>query len=132
MEGSPSGVVVQKRGKLTATFGDIVISSNFDSGKYIYFARIRLVAYVTLYRDIDCRLKQSLNHVHFTSIPPYTLHLGNLDNVDECKPTSGIEIKEFNLYTAPDCAGTEYENPNRTWFYFSVTTPPNFNGNSIR
>ncbi|XP_017769035.1 PREDICTED: cytosolic carboxypeptidase-like protein 5 [Nicrophorus vespilloides] len=27
---------------------------------------------------------------------------------------------EFNLWTKPDCAGTEFENGNRTWFYFGV------------
>ena len=27
---------------------------------------------------------------------------------------------EFNLWTRPDCAGTEFENNNRTWFYFSI------------
>lgn len=27
---------------------------------------------------------------------------------------------EYNVWTAPDCAGTEFENPNRTWFYFGV------------
>ncbi|XP_026322040.1 cytosolic carboxypeptidase-like protein 5 isoform X3 [Hyposmocoma kahamanoa] len=27
---------------------------------------------------------------------------------------------EFNLWTRPDCAGTEFENGNRTWFYFGV------------
>lgn len=31
-----------------------------------------------------------------------------------------IEV-EFNLWTRPDCAGTPYENQNRTWFYFAVT-----------
>ncbi|XP_064911407.1 cytosolic carboxypeptidase-like protein 5 isoform X1 [Columba livia] len=27
---------------------------------------------------------------------------------------------EFNVWTRPDCAQTEYENGNRSWFYFSV------------
>ncbi|XP_072000008.1 cytosolic carboxypeptidase-like protein 5 isoform X2 [Engystomops pustulosus] len=27
---------------------------------------------------------------------------------------------EFNIWTKPDCADTEYENGNRSWFYFSV------------
>ncbi|XP_049542898.1 uncharacterized protein LOC125955781 isoform X2 [Anopheles darlingi] len=31
-----------------------------------------------------------------------------------------VEI-EFNLWTRPDCAGTPYENQNRTWFHFAVT-----------
>lgn len=27
---------------------------------------------------------------------------------------------EFNVWTKPDCAGTPYENGNRSWFYFGV------------
>lgn len=27
---------------------------------------------------------------------------------------------EFNIWTNPDCAGTEFENGNRTWFYFGM------------
>lgn len=27
---------------------------------------------------------------------------------------------EFNVYTRPDCAGTQWENPNRSWFFFSI------------
>ena len=33
------------------------------------------------------------------------------------QPTVNAEI---NVWTRPDCAGTPYENLNRTWFYFSV------------
>ncbi|KAJ8727389.1 hypothetical protein PYW07_001508 [Mythimna separata] len=36
--------------------------------------------------------------------------------------TNATEIPdyEFNMWTRPDCAGTEFENGNRTWFYFGV------------
>lgn len=27
---------------------------------------------------------------------------------------------EFNLWTRPDCWGTEFENNNRTWFFFGI------------
>ena len=27
---------------------------------------------------------------------------------------------EYNLWTQPDCAGTEFENNNRTWFFFGI------------
>ena len=30
----------------------------------------------------------------------------------------------FKLWTKPDCAQTEYENGNRTWFYFGVKGGP--------
>lgn len=38
----------------------------------------------------------------------------------ECK-NPDVDTREFNLWTAPDCVGTEFENCNRTWFYFSTT-----------
>ncbi|KAG8448704.1 hypothetical protein GDO86_015684 [Hymenochirus boettgeri] len=34
-----------------------------------------------------------------------------------CVPAADYE---FNIWTKPDCAETEYENGNRSWFYFSV------------
>ncbi|KAL1505914.1 hypothetical protein ABEB36_005363 [Hypothenemus hampei] len=30
---------------------------------------------------------------------------------------------EFNIWTKPDCHGTEYENGNRTWFHFGIKAP---------
>lgn len=44
--------------------------------------------------------------------------VGNLDRVEPCQAPF-----EYKLWTAPDCAGTSYENGNRTWFYFNVKTP---------
>ncbi|XP_068631106.1 cytosolic carboxypeptidase-like protein 5 isoform X2 [Battus philenor] len=57
---------------------------------------------------------------------------GNLGHVEQV-PTELIESSintktnapetpdfEFNLWTRPDCAGTEFENGNRTWFYFGI------------
>lgn len=41
------------------------------------------------------------------------LLLGTLQNNDGCHV-------EFNLWTKPDCAGTPYENLNRSWFFFSI------------
>lgn len=35
-------------------------------------------------------------------------------------PPSKQADLEFNMWTKPDCAGTPFENTNRTWFYFSV------------
>lgn len=41
---------------------------------------------------------------------------GNLARVEKVEKTEN----EFNLWTAPDCANTPFENGNRTWFYFKV------------
>lgn len=75
-------------GKITAVFGDITISSNFDSG--------------------------------------------NLAKAEECKHHEGSGTREFDLWTSRDCAETEFENGNRSWFYFSVCTPQNFSDKILR
>ena len=72
------------RGKVTVSFGDLVISSNFDSG-----------------------------------------------NIDRVEQVGGSESLEFNLWTALDCSGTEYENPNSSWFYFKVWIPASHSGKTI-
>lgn len=53
---------------------------------------------------------------------------GNLGHVENIYPVtnrtpSEVLNYEFNLWTRPDCAGTEFENGNRTWFYFGVQAP---------
>uniref|UniRef100_UPI00358F72B2 cytosolic carboxypeptidase-like protein 5 isoform X2 n=1 Tax=Myxine glutinosa TaxID=7769 RepID=UPI00358F72B2 len=54
---------------------------------------------------------------------------GNLAHVERVAENaserdSGVNIPqadyEFNVWTRADCAGTEFENGNRTWFYFGV------------
>uniref|UniRef100_A0A8C4UF78 Cytosolic carboxypeptidase-like protein 5 n=1 Tax=Falco tinnunculus TaxID=100819 RepID=A0A8C4UF78_FALTI len=58
---------------------------------------------------------------------------GNLAHVEQVEPPGaggpgpaawGAALPaadyEFNVWTRPDCAQTEYENGNRSWFYFSV------------
>uniref|UniRef100_A0A8B9HNX1 Cytosolic carboxypeptidase-like protein 5 n=1 Tax=Astyanax mexicanus TaxID=7994 RepID=A0A8B9HNX1_ASTMX len=54
---------------------------------------------------------------------------GNLGRVDKVKQSeanssTGNSLPnadhEFNVWTKPDCADTEFENGNRSWFYFSV------------
>lgn len=42
-------------------------------------------------------------------------------NISSSK-TAAVEIPdhEFNVWTRPDCYGTEFENGNRTWFYFGI------------
>ncbi|XP_031618477.1 cytosolic carboxypeptidase-like protein 5 [Contarinia nasturtii] len=51
---------------------------------------------------------------------------GNLNKVElvkwheEALPNNETVAVELNLWTRPDCAGTEYENLNRSWFFFSI------------
>ncbi|XP_053688151.1 uncharacterized protein LOC128737518 isoform X2 [Sabethes cyaneus] len=53
-----------------------------------------------------------------TTVAPLELHHQLL--YQSHHHASFVEV-EFNLWTRPDCAGTPYENQNRTWFYFAVT-----------
>uniref|UniRef100_A0AAQ6AK82 Cytosolic carboxypeptidase-like protein 5 n=1 Tax=Amphiprion ocellaris TaxID=80972 RepID=A0AAQ6AK82_AMPOC len=79
---------------MEARFGNIVFSSKFDSGN---LARVEKVE-------------------KGSSSPPS-------DTASSGSSSSGSNLSpdyEFNVWTQPDCAGTEYENGNRSWFYFSI------------
>ncbi|XP_028460270.1 cytosolic carboxypeptidase-like protein 5 isoform X3 [Perca flavescens] len=79
---------------MEARFGNIVFSSKFDSGN---LARVE--------------------KVEKGSSSPST------DVAPGGSALSGPNIApdyEFNVWTQPDCGGTEHENGNRSWFYFSV------------
>ncbi|KAJ9589715.1 hypothetical protein L9F63_017087 [Diploptera punctata] len=71
--------------------GGFTFISNFDSGN---LARVELVP-----------KKQNAN----PPPPP-----------GKNSPIEDIPDFEFNIWTKPDCAGTEFENSNRTWFYFGI------------
>ncbi|XP_055528615.1 uncharacterized protein LOC129720831 isoform X1 [Wyeomyia smithii] len=60
----------------------------------------------------------AVNSNSITTIAPLELHHQLL--YQSHHHASFVEV-EFNLWTRPDCAGTPYENQNRTWFYFAVT-----------
>jgi len=54
-------------------------------------------------------------------------NLGSVEKVekseDEENEGAGFQVPsdyEFNVQTKPDCAGTEHENGNRSWFYFGI------------
>ncbi|XP_073993304.1 cytosolic carboxypeptidase-like protein 5 isoform X1 [Rhodnius prolixus] len=51
-------------------------------------------------------------------------NLGKVEYVGECDYSLEEKTYEFNVWTRQDCAGTEFVNGNRTWFYFGVTGPP--------
>lgn len=40
--------------------------------------------------------------------------------IPDILPSENIVNVEFNVWTRPDCGGTEYENLNRSWFLFSI------------
>ena len=56
---------------------------------------------------------------------------GNLDRVEPLDKEDDAALS-FALWTAPDCAGTTFENGNSSWYYFKVVTQANFEGNTLR
>ncbi|XP_053193254.1 cytosolic carboxypeptidase-like protein 5 [Scomber japonicus] len=79
---------------MEARFGNIVFSSKFDSGN---LARVEKVEKGNSSPTAD------------------TASSGSAPSVPNITPDY-----EFNVWTQPDCAGSEHENGNRSWFYFSV------------
>ncbi|XP_057679243.1 cytosolic carboxypeptidase-like protein 5 isoform X2 [Corythoichthys intestinalis] len=75
---------------MEARFGNIVFSSKFDSGNLARVEKVRCA--------------------------PNTYN----ESTPAGGAASNVPDYEFNVWTQPDCAGTEYENGNRSWFYFSV------------
>lgn len=80
---------------MKARFGNIVFSSMFDSGN---LARVEKV------EKSNTSPPSSRTPISSASSPGPNL----------------TPDYEFNVWTQPDCAGTEHENGNRSWFYFSV------------
>ncbi|XP_077186533.1 cytosolic carboxypeptidase-like protein 5 isoform X3 [Paroedura picta] len=77
--------------------GGLVFSSKFDSGN---LAHVEKVEHLEGEGDSSGNGSSAASMVFGCSLP--------------------IADYEFNVWTRPDCADTEFENGNRSWFYFSV------------
>ncbi|XP_018570868.1 cytosolic carboxypeptidase-like protein 5 isoform X2 [Anoplophora glabripennis] len=73
-------------------------------------------AQFVFYNDFD-----SANLARVEYVPP------NESTLIKQSPNKSINQEvydaEFNIWTKPDCCGTEFENGNRTWFYFGMKAP---------
>ncbi|XP_024912413.1 cytosolic carboxypeptidase-like protein 5 isoform X3 [Cynoglossus semilaevis] len=78
---------------MEAYFGNIVFSSKFDSGNLARVEKVEKTNSSSPSSGLSATTTSGL-----TPTPDY----------------------EFNVWTQPDSAGTEHENGNRSWFYFSV------------
>ncbi|XP_035279847.1 cytosolic carboxypeptidase-like protein 5 isoform X1 [Anguilla anguilla] len=79
-------------------FGNVIFSSKFDSGN---LGRVE---------KVDRSEPEGESQLTGTGIAVPGVLAGGAPNPDY----------EFNVWTKPDCADTEFENGNRSWFYFSV------------
>ncbi|XP_076251015.1 cytosolic carboxypeptidase-like protein 5 isoform X1 [Rhynchophorus ferrugineus] len=75
----------------------------------------------TFYNDFD---SANLSRVEFVPQNESAVSKQN-SNTSNNNKSLVIELvdAEFNLWTKPDCYGTEFENGNRTWFYFAIKAP---------
>lgn len=67
---------------------------------------------------IGILLKQ--NFVYLDPANLSTASSSKIAGTGKSSPTEDTPDYEFNLWTKPDCHGTEFENSNRTWFYFGI------------
>ena len=86
--------------------GSFTFFSNFDSGNLARVERVKR----------DSNGEATVQPVHISSFS--LQEQGNV--LSAASLNSHISDFEFNLWTSPDCAGSPYENLNRTWFYFGV------------
>ncbi|XP_029139774.1 cytosolic carboxypeptidase-like protein 5 [Protobothrops mucrosquamatus] len=82
--------------------GGLLFSSKFDSGNLAHVEKVE-------HQEGDG--DNNLNGSSSINTSSASVVFGN------SLPTADYE---FNVWTKPDCGDTEYENGNRSWFYFSV------------
>jgi len=103
--------------------GGFTFFSNFDSGN---LAQIELVSSFGDESDPAAPstsllgASQALSSAPALSRPSTSSSFSNQPRSVGSDPTQ----YEFDLMTKPDCAGTEFENGNRTWFYFGMRGGP--------
>jgi len=93
--------------------------SNFDSGN---LGHVQLVHSDGLTEDLVTRPATSQPRPTTSGGPPPAR-----PGTSSALPRSaGVEAPDvaFNMWTRPDCCGTEFENGNRTWFYFGLRGGP--------
>ncbi|XP_028402724.1 cytosolic carboxypeptidase-like protein 5 [Dendronephthya gigantea] len=96
--------------------GPLTFFSNFDSGNLARVERVKRDAIST----------SDVNYIPSNLTQPANAAV-SLSTQDQNNSSTSLGMfslyspdLEYNLWTTPDCAGTMYENLNRTWFYFGV------------
>ncbi|TGZ71447.1 hypothetical protein CRM22_002629 [Opisthorchis felineus] len=92
--------------------GGLYFSSNFDTGN---LGRVEEVSKET---EVPLSSVSNVNKRHNIAGKSNITANGN-----QCGNVGIYELKvdyDFKVWTMPDCAGTQFENGNRTWFHFFV------------
>lgn len=75
----------------------------------VHFFEITMVAQINYYKNFKA-IEAGAQNLFVLLAPSINPKTNAVENPDF----------EFNMWTRPDCAGTEFENGNRTWFYFGI------------
>ena len=94
--------------------GPLTFFSNFDSGNLARVERVKRDTNLTCETNIASAQSQNAAVSPSAALPAQNNSGTNLGTL------SPVPDFEYNLWTLADCAGTSYENSNRTWFYFGV------------
>ena len=92
--------------------GGIIFSSNFDSGNLAKVEKAN--------QDGDENSISSGGLCSNKQIAGKTVSCPNNSSSGNSSINELHVDYDFKIWTKPDCAGTAFENGNRTWFYFSV------------
>ena len=97
------------------TIGDLVFFSNFDSGNLL---RVEKTSRDTIGICVNNTDSTKSSNVGGTS-SFRSLGRDGANVAPEVVSIYPIDY-EVNVWPKPDCYGTQYENPNRTWFHFGI------------
>ena len=97
------------------TIGELVFFSNFDSGNLL---RVEKASRDTI--GISANNTDSTKSSNLGGTSCFrSLGRDGVSVAPEVVPIYPIDY-EVNVWPKPDCYGTQYENPNRTWFHFGI------------
>lgn len=110
------------------TVADFIFYNNFDS------ANLAKVEQVNAQDIVDQGNFCDINIMPCISLLTSLCHDDNIDffvpdvgeaivNKSNKVPEDQQPEYEFNVWTKHDCHGTEFQNNNRTWFYFGIKSP---------
>jgi len=91
-----------------------IFTNNFDSGN---------LAHVQLASGPPDSESDHQGHVSPRNVPPSVSRPSTSTALPRSAGTDFPDF-EFHLWTKPDCQGSEFENGNRTWFYFGLRGGP--------
>lgn len=105
--------------------GNFIFYNNFDSANLAKVEQVLKPGEGTSNHGTYSR-REMINVLPFRCTWILVRWFAGAENDGKHSKSSGPEDvpdSEFNIWTKHDCHGTDYQNTNRTWFYFGVKAP---------